>query len=455
MLQFFKDLSIRWKIAGFIIPSTIAFGVVMTFLSLFFLRDYHAGILEDFEQLLHSPELAAVDAASQDRADQLLAELSVQAEAEIRTAGMVLGAIVAGVIVLASIGAMLISHFIGKPVHRVAASLENISSGDADLTQRLPVSSTDETGRVARFFNVFLERLQALISDLQGDADRLSDTAKSISSWIKTIGEKAHSAKTISQSVFRSAGYMNRDMVEVSAVMAESSEDIQSVSGAVSELKLTVTEIAETSGRAHSNSEATKAKMAQLEQEVLVLGQAGEDISKVTETITAISDQVNLLALNATIEAARAGEAGKGFAVVAHEIKELAKQTALAATEIHSRIDQVQSVTRSTIAEIQQAAEIVTGNSAIVATIASAVEEQSATVEQIALSLQATVEKIGFSSGKVAAASEYAKQMATMANDVSKAADQVDEAVAALSTQSQTLQQLADNSAATTQRFRT
>nr|WP_269434986.1 methyl-accepting chemotaxis protein [Desulfosarcina ovata] len=40
-------------------------------------------------------------------------------------------------------------------------------------------------------------------------------------------------------------------------------------------------------------------------------------MGKVVETITEISEQVNLLALNATIEAALAGDAGKSFAIVA------------------------------------------------------------------------------------------------------------------------------------------
>jgi methyl-accepting chemotaxis protein len=455
MLQFFKDLSIRTKIAGFVIPSTIAFGVVMTILALSLLHDYKTSSQTEFVAVVGSMQKGGDVESTGRNTEKQLKNIIEKADERINTIGMLFMSIVAAVIVLATIGAMIISSLIAKPVQRVAAGLENISSGDADLTQRLPVTGNDETGKVSRFFNTFLENLQKIIKKLQGDADQLNSAAKSIHSTLQMIKEKATSTKTISQTVFRSAGYMSQDMKDISSIMEESTGHINGVSIAIDELTSTVNEISATSAKAHTNTEKTKEKMDELEAEVKILGQAGEDINKVTEAITAISDQVNLLALNATIEAARAGEAGKGFAVVANEIKELAKQTASAATEIQGRIDHVQQVTKTTIAGIKEAAEIVSDNSGIVATIASAVEEQSVTVNEISKTLSAATEQISHSNEKVSKAAVYAEEMAKMANSVTAAAIQVDEAVESMSKTSEMLEKLAESSAKTTKQFRT
>lgn len=455
MLQYLKDLSIRVKISGFVIPSTLAFGVLMTCLTLFFLNDYKADSLAGFEKALEEIQIEGADATSKSRAEALLQEMSVQADKKISSIAGIFISIVVAVLIMATIGAMIISGLIGKPVQKVALSLENISSGDADLTQRLAVNANDETGKVSRYFNAFLAKLQTIIKNLQGDADHLKGAAQGIHEQIEVIQEKSGSAKTVSQEVYRSAGYMSKDMKEISSILEESAMNISVISTAVGELTATVAEISETSGKAHLNTEDTKRKMELLGKDVTELERAGDDISKVTETISEISEQVNLLALNATIEAARAGDAGKGFAVVANEIKELAKQTSSAATEIKTRIEQVQSVTRTTISGINEATEIVSKNTDVVSTIASAVEEQTATVNEIAHSISDASGKLDYSSNKVSKAVEHAENIAVMASSVTDAVVEVETAVASISENSKMLKKLADSSAATAGQFRT
>ena len=71
------------------------------------------------------------------------------------------------------------------------------------------------------------------------------------------------------------------------------------------------------------------------------LQQALRNLVRVVDSIDGIAVQTNMLALNATIEAATAGEAGRGFLVVAHEVKSLAKESALATRTITEKINEL------------------------------------------------------------------------------------------------------------------
>ncbi len=82
---------------------------------------------------------------------------------------------------------------------------------------------------------------------------------------------------------------------------------------------------------------------------ILELNEYNQQIISNVGIVENIAEQTNMLALNATVEAARAGEHGKGFSVVAGEIRKLADEAKIAANKISSLINEVQTVTHSTV----------------------------------------------------------------------------------------------------------
>jgi hemerythrin-like metal-binding protein len=163
------------------------------------------------------------------------------------------------------------------------------------------------------------------------------------------------------------------------------------------------------------------------------LGSAAQEIGKVTETITSISSQTNLLALNATIEAARAGAAGKGFAVVANEIKELAQQTATATEEIKGRISGIQSSTGAAIADVDKIAGVIREVGEIVATIATAIEEQASVTRDMA-------RNIAEATGGVKDANQRVSQTAAVSQEIARDIASVNTASGEMTTASQQVQ---------------
>jgi len=171
----------------------------------------------------------------------------------------------------------------------------------------------------------------------------------------------------------------------------------------------------------------------------------------VIQTISDISEQVNLLALNATIEAARAGEAGKGFAVVANEIKELASQTASAAQDIRIQIENIQATTGTTVAQMKSITQVIDKVNDIVGGIASAVEEQSVATKEIAGSIgqashgiQEVNENVSESSVLAAGISKEISGIHQTAEGISKISAQVNISAQDLAKLSQDLKKLVD-----------
>lgn len=269
-------------------------------------------------------------------------------------------------------------------LQKITSGLRDIAEGEGDLTKRLNDAFDDEIGELCSWFNIFVEKIQDIIRDVSTGSQELDTASDKLANLSENMRGDAVQTSRKAGNVAVSSSEMSDNMNSVAAAMEEASTNINMVASAAEEMNVTINQIAENTENALTITVNAVSQTENASRQVDELGHAASGIGKVLETISDISEQVNLLALNATIEAARAGEAGKGFAVVANEIKDLAKQTAEATGEIDVRIESIQASTEGTIRQIEQIAMVVDEVSSIVSTISTSIVEQSEATREIA-----------------------------------------------------------------------
>ena len=349
--------------------------------------------------------------------------------------------------VVIAIGTVLIffvTSTVVKPINRVVAGLRDAAEGDGDLTKRIDIKRTDEVGELARWFNTFIEKIQHTISEVAQNAQNLTNSSKELANIAGHLSENSDQTSGKAVTVSAASEQMSTTISSAAGSMDKTASNLNIVASGAEEMTATIGEIAGNTEKGRQIAEEAVGQTTHASAQIQDLGDAAVQIGKVVETITEISEQVNLLALNATIEAARAGDAGKGFAVVANEIKELAKQTATASDEIKHQIKGIQNSTQGTVAEINSIANVVGQVNELVSTIAAAVEEQSVTTKDIAGNVARASEGVGEVNTTISEGSKAANAIAADIADVTQAADEMTNSSSQVNASSIELSELAE-----------
>ncbi|MDU4092861.1 MAG: methyl-accepting chemotaxis protein [Pantoea sp.] len=273
---------------------------------------------------------------------------------------------------LAIVLLLVLLGFIRSMMKRLSLLNDNIlalSTGGADLTQRLPASNSPEFNAVAESFNQFIGYLQGLMRQVGDSALAITSASRQIAS-----GNLDLSSRTEDQS---------SSIVQTAASMEE-------LTGTVRQNADNATHANQLAGEA---AKVAARGTGVVQQVVSTMGEIDASSRKVVDIISVIDSiafQTNILALNAAVEAARAGEQGRGFAVVASEVRNLAQRSANSAREIKKLIEtsvasidagsQLVNEAGRTMDELMQGVSSVT---TLMSEIMSASREQSMGIDQV------------------------------------------------------------------------
>jgi methyl-accepting chemotaxis protein len=310
-------------------------------------------------------------------------------------------------------------------VKMMVEMMKDIAKGQGDLTQRLPIHSGDELGDLANWFNLFVEKLHAIINQIRSNTRNVSNAVSTITATTSQMAAGAEEHNT-------QAGEVAASVEEMTSSIMHNSQHASQTSKIAEEASHQVTLGVEAMQTSRNGMNRIVNASGKMEDIVKSLTDRALQIGEITQVIDKIADQTNLLALNAAVEAARAGEQGSGFAVVADEVRKLAERTAVATQQIAATIESIQKDTIEASESMMETKDAVDSGQI-------AMEQTESTLVQILESVNTAVEMIQ----QIAAASEEqsagAEEISSSVEEMNAVAKQTSEGIEHLSTTTQEL----------------
>ena len=302
-------------------------------------------------------------------------------------------------------------------IAKVTRFLKELSSGKADLTQRIKLARNDEIGDLVTNFNAFCDKLQKIVAEIKHSETDLSkagnnmgkssaETTEHIGQIISSIND-IHSQMGEQSTKVRNTAAAVSDMTsniqsleqityDQSKTVAQANDAIDHMIGSINSVNQSIEKMATSFSELERNANEGIQTQADVNDKINQIESQSEMLQEANATINHIASQTNLLAMNAAIEAAHAGEAGKGFAVVADEIRKLSETSAAQSKTIGQQLGNI----RASINDVVNASNIsgqafatvsdnIKDTTKLIAEIRSAMDQQNTGNLQIGEALKA------------------------------------------------------------------
>lgn len=273
-------------------------------------------------------------------------------------------------IVIAILG-ILIGLFAARKITTPVKELQELmaQASEGNLSVKGIVNTRDEIGQLCESFNTMIATQSEMVRlvknssvDLAAASEEMAASSAEVSAVTATISGRTQSVAQSMEEASKSSTETSQVLIELSALIQIAKDKAASAS-TKSESSINAAKAGKaTVNTAMQSMNTIYDKTKEAEKVIRLLNEYSQQIGMINETITGIASQTNLLALNAAIEAARAGESGRGFAVVAEEVRKLAEQSNVEASNISQLISKItENTDRAVVVMKQSLAEVEIG----------------------------------------------------------------------------------------------
>ena len=349
---------------------------------------------------------------------------------QLQRISLIVGFVIA--IILMILELIIIRIIIGK-FDSIKKNIDDLNTGDKDLTKRLEIYHNNEISQVKKSVNAFVNTVHETVREIGTANYNLRETFENVKGQLDATKNQMDNISLEIQTATSTLEAEDKGVMDTSELVAQISSNITTLNQMIDSQVEAITQasagIEQMIGNIQSISisvdkmagefnELNAATVEGIEKNRIVnellnsvLAQS-KSLQDTNMVIANISSQTKLLSMNAMIESAHAGEAGKGFAVVAEEIRKLADTSATQSKSISENLKLIAENIRKVVesADLSKASfEVVSdksnNTSELVYSIKKATEEQSegskhlletlSTMNNISVSVQRSSKKIG------------------------------------------------------------
>jgi methyl-accepting chemotaxis protein len=377
------------------------------------------------------------------KANQLINENILQAEADAETSSAQANATLLGVSIAVSIAAALLMITIGRSVnstlHNIITDLNKVKQGDMSSKSLVNKKRNDEFDQLSQSLNEMTDGLGNVLKDVVSTTSHVSTMSTDLNSTILSITNSNHLVNQRTHSLASATDDISSRLNELSSttntLRSHSNETYQSAKSGADTIKMVLNSITDTVNIVNITS-----------QQLNELGRLSKNIDNVIAMINDLASQTNLLALNAAIEAARAGEAGRGFSVVADEVRALAEKTVDATSKITDIVNTIQHSTQTAITTMESGQD----NLKIISENGSKAEEAMRDIESNAMTGSQSTDSMANAIQEVAST---AIQMSTEMEQIAQQLNEDTRSINIMADKTKQIQQVSEQLADKTQVF--